>query len=117
MKYLKYNALKKYGEGLLDRRACLLILLAEAKLSNRIAVIPKFHLGAQHNHGNKIASYLVHTYFEIDKLGVEYMLEEDFLPKEKALDQADILNIQDEKFDKNSDKTLIMFSLSLSALS
>ncbi len=111
MKYLQYKALKKYGEGLLDRRACLLILLAEAKLSHRIAVLPKFQLGSQHNHGKKIESYLIDTYFDIDKLNIEYILEEEFIEREKALEQEDILNITNKKFDRNSDKTLIVRNL------
>lgn len=111
-KYLCYKPTKKYAEGLLDRRSCLMILLAEAKLSNRIAVVPKFKLGAHHNHGKSIDSYLIDTYFNIDRLGVEYLLEEDFLSIEKKIEASEIQDIEDKSVDiKNIDKTLIIRQL------
>ncbi len=111
MKYLQYKASTKHGEGLLDRRMCLMILLAEAKLSHRIAVLPKFLLGSQHNNGKKIESYLIDTYFDIDKLQVEYILDEEFAERKKKIDTAHILNIKNKKIDQNSDKTLIVRNL------
>ena len=111
MRYLYYKASKKFGEGLLDRRSCLMILLAEAKLSNRIAVLPKFQLGSQHNNGEPLESYLIDTYLNIDKLDVEYILEENFLEIEKGLDSNTILNIVDNPFDYNSKEKLVIRNL------
>ena len=85
MKYLYYKASIKYGEGLLDRRSCLMILLAEAKLSNRVAVVPKFKLGSKHNNGQPIDSYLIDTYFNIENIDVEYILEDQFLELKRVL--------------------------------
>ncbi|WP_178987334.1 hypothetical protein [Winogradskyella schleiferi] len=111
MKYLYYKSSKKFGEGLLDRRSCLMILLAEAKLSNRIAIIPKFQLGSQHNNGKPIESYLIEDYINIDKLNVHYILEENFLDIEKRLDSNAILNIEDKKFNYNTNETLVIRNL------
>eukprot|EP00913_Durusdinium_trenchii_P036041 g33723.t1 len=47
------------GQGLSDRRACLAIILAEAFLLNRIAVLPRFTLSAQHNGGRQLLSNLL----------------------------------------------------------
>ena len=111
MKYIYYKASKKYGEGLLDRRSCLLILLAEAKLSNRIAVIPKFQLGSQHNNGKPLESYLIDAYLSIDKIDVEFMFEHHFLEIEKGIESNAILNIEDKPFDYNSTQTLVVRNL------
>ncbi len=111
MKYLYYKASRKYAEGLLDRRSCLMILLAEAKLSNRIAVIPKFQLGSQHNNGETLESYLIDTYFNIDKIEVEYILEENFLEIGKDIEFNAILNIEDRPFDYDSIQTLVVRNL------
>ena len=111
MKYLYYKASRKYAEGLLDRRSCLMILLAEAKLSNRIAVVPKFQLGSQHNNGEPLESYLIDTYLNIDKIEVEYILEEDFLEIEKDIDFNAILTIEDRPFDYDSIQTLVVRNL------
>lgn len=107
-KYLYYKPIKKYGEGLLDRRSCLMILLAEAKLSKRIAVIPKFKLGSHHNHGKSIESYLIGDYFSIDRIDVDYIFEDQFLTIEKELPQASILNIADKPFDYTVNHTLVI---------
>ena len=111
MNYLYYKSDKKYAEGLLDRRSCLMILLAEAKLSNRTAVVPKFALGSQHNHGKRIESYLIGTYLEIGKLGVDYILEEDFRQIEKQIPEDEILNIEDKPFDFKTKKQLVIRNL------
>ncbi|WP_111684946.1 O-fucosyltransferase family protein [Winogradskyella tangerina] len=111
-KYLYYKSSKKYAEGLLDRRSCLSILLAEAKLSQRIAVLPKFRLGAHHNHGEVIESYLVGEYLNIDRLHIDYILEEDLPDIESALHSDDIVNITEEKFDfTQTDATLVIRNL------
>ncbi len=107
-KYLYYKPVKKYGEGLLDRRSCLMILLAEAKLKNRMAVVPKFKLGSRHNNGNSIESYLIDDYFNIERLNVEYILEEDFLSIEKIIDLESVINIDDKKIDYNSEYRLVI---------
>ena len=101
MKYLQYKASEKHGEGLLDRRLCLMILLAEAKLSHRVAVLPKFLLGSQHNKGKKIESYLINEYFNIDKLNVEYILDEEFNERKKKISTEHILNIKNKKFESS----------------
>ncbi|GAA4894764.1 hypothetical protein GCM10023311_19310 [Flaviramulus aquimarinus] len=111
MKYLHYKTLTKTGQGLMDKRACLMFLLAEAKLSKRVAVIPKFILGSQHNSGKNIETYMINIYFNIEKLGAEYILEENFLEIEKTIDGNDILNIKDEVFDFGSDKLLVRRNL------
>lgn len=110
-KYLYYKPKKKFGEGLLDRRSCLMILLAEAKLSNRIAVIPKFKLGSHHNNGQSIESYLIGEYFNIDKLNVDYIFEEDFSTIEKQIKPNEIFNISDKKFDYSIRNTLVVRNL------
>ena len=110
-KYLYYKADKKYGEGLLDRRSCLMILLAEAKLSHRVAVIPKFKLGSHHNQGESIESYLIGDYFNIDRLSVDYILEEDFLNIKNNITSDSIINITNKKFDYNLDYTLVIRNL------
>ncbi|MBC2843515.1 hypothetical protein [Winogradskyella flava] len=106
-KYLHYKPVKKYGEGLLDRRSCLMILLAEAKLSGRIAVVPKFRLGSHHNNGKDLESYLIGDYFEIDRLNVDYILEEDFSVIQYNLKSESILNIDEAKFDYSTDQILV----------
>ena len=111
MKYLYYKASRKYGEGLLDRRSCLMLLLAEAKLSNRIAVVPKFQLGSKHNNGEPLESYLIDTYLNLDKIDVEYILEEHFLKIEKSIDSNAILTIKDLPFDHNFSQTLVVRNL------
>ncbi len=111
-KYLYYKPAKTYAEGLLDRRSCLMILLAEAKLSNRIAVIPKFRLGSHHNNGTLVESYLIGNYFNSDRLNVEYIFEEDFYTIEKALDPETIIHIGRKKFDyEGTDASLVVRSL------
>ncbi|WP_299364929.1 hypothetical protein [Winogradskyella sp.] len=110
-KYLYYKPAKKYAEGLLDRRSCLMILLAEAKLSQRVAVVPRFQLGSHHNHGKLIESYLIGEYFGIDRLDVDCIFEEDFLPILKDIPQDKILNINDKKSDKKSDARVIVRDL------
>lgn len=107
-RYLYYKSAKKYGEGLLDRRSCLMILLAEAKLSNRIAVVPKFKLGSHHNNGKSIQSYLIGDYFNVDILDVQYVLEEDFLDIQKTINPKDTLSIKEEKFDFNTNHSLVI---------
>ncbi|BAO75142.1 hypothetical protein [Winogradskyella sp. PG-2] len=111
MRYLYYKATKKYGEGLLDRRSCLMILLAEAKLSNRVAVVPKFQLGSQHNNGKPLESYLIDEYISLEKIDVDYILEEDFLDIEKTIDSKNVLIIQDQPFDYSTSETLVVRSL------
>lgn len=111
MKYLQYRPSKKYREGLSDRRLCLMFLLAEAKLSGRIAVLPKFRLTPRHNNGKTVESYLINTYFRIDKLGVDCVLEDDFIEKRKRIASEQILEIKDKFFDKKSDKILIVRNL------
>ncbi|WP_100610170.1 O-fucosyltransferase family protein [Confluentibacter lentus] len=111
MKYLYYKTLVKHGEGLSDRRSCLMLLLAEAKLSNRIAVIPKFKLGSQFNNGKNIETYMVNEYFNIDKLNVNYIFEENFYEIEKNISQNDILNIKDKGFAYDCDKILVIRNL------
>lgn len=111
MKYLYYKTLVKHGEGLSDRRSCLMLLLAEAKLSNRIAVIPKFKLGSQFNNGKNIETYMVNEYFNIDKLNVKYIFEEKFPEIEKNISQSDILDIKDKSFDFYSEKILVRRNL------
>ena len=106
--YLYYKAQKKYAEGLLDRRSCLAILLAEAKLSGRIAVIPKFKLGAHHNHGNVLESYLVGDYLQIDRLQVDYIFEEDFQSIIETHNKKDILQITDQAFNYQQTDTPIV---------
>lgn len=88
-----------------------MILLAEAKLSNRIAVVPKFQLGSQHNNGKPLESYLIADYINIDKIDVEYILEENFLSIEKSTDSSAILNIEDQPFDYNTTQTLVVRNL------
>ena len=107
-KYLYYKSAKKYGEGLLDRRSCLMILLAEAKFSNRIAVVPKFKLGSHHNHGKAIESYLIGDYFSIDRLHVDHVLEEDFLETEKSIPETSKLHIADKNFDYKTSHQLVV---------
>lgn len=108
-KYLWYKSSKKSSHGLLDRRACLMIILAESNLANRIPVIPKFRLGAKHNHGNVLESYLILDYFNVERICDEYILEEDFHDIEKSLNPNNVLNISEEKFDyKNTNETLII---------
>jgi hypothetical protein len=86
MKYLRYKCDQNNGSaGLSDRRSCLSILLSESKLTGRIAVIPKFILTGEHNNGHIISSYLIDTYFRLDKITDKYIFEEDF----------DILGIHD----------------------
>jgi len=112
MKYLYYKSTKKYAEGLLDRRSCLMILLAEAKLSNRVAVLPKFQLGSHHNHGKLLESYLVNTYFKTDRIDVDYILEDDFFETEKNIGPQAILDISDQPFDyKTTKETLVIRNL------
>jgi hypothetical protein len=111
MKYLYYKTLQKTGQGLLDRRSCLLILLAESKLSNRVAVIPKFILGSQHNNGKNIETYMINVYLNIDKLEAEYIWEEDFLEIEMTIDANSILDIRDQAFRYNSSEILIRRNL------
>ena len=48
MKYIYYKAKKKDKAGLSDRRSSLSYILAESKINNRIAVIPKFILDSKH---------------------------------------------------------------------
>jgi len=110
-KYLYYKTAKKFGEGLLDRRSCLMILLAEAKLSNRIAVLPKFQLGSQHNNGNLLESYLIDEYIDISKINVEYILEENFADIENEIESSSILNIENMPFNYNATQTLIVRNL------
>jgi hypothetical protein len=88
-----------------------MILLAEAKLSNRIAVVPKFQLGSQHNNGKTLESYLIDDYINIDKIDVEYILEENFLSIEKSIDSNAILNIEEKPFDHNTTQTLVVRNL------
>ena len=110
--YLQYISAKKYAEGLLDRRSCLMILLAEAKLSRRVAVIPKFRLGAHHNHGQVIESYLIDDYLNIDRLGVEYIFEEAFESIKIKLQPEAIFETNHKKYDfKKINNTLVIRNL------
>jgi len=87
--FLYYKSDKRSAmSGLTDRRHSLMFLLAEAKLLNRIAVLPqfiicgwKFHEGLTKKldlginvpepsqEGSRL-SYLIGDYFEVDRLGV-----------------------------------------------
>ncbi|WP_296382145.1 hypothetical protein [Winogradskyella sp.] len=111
MRYLYYKASKKFGEGLLDRRSCLMILLAEAKLSNRTAVVPRFRLGSQHNNGELLESYLIDEYISLENIDVEHILEEKFLDIEKNIDSNEILNIENSPFDYDTPQTLVIRNL------
>ncbi|WP_179021137.1 hypothetical protein [Winogradskyella forsetii] len=51
--------------------------MAEAKLSNRTVVVPKFKLGSHHNNGKPVESYLIDDHINIDQLNVHYILEEE----------------------------------------
>lgn len=110
-KYLYYKAQKRFGEGLMDRRSCLMILLAEAKLSNRIAVIPKFKLGSHHNHGKSIESHLIGEYFNVDRLHVNYIFEEEFSNVEKDIPSTSTLKVEDKAFDYNNNYELVIRNL------
>ena len=84
MKYIYYKAKKKDKAGLSDRRSSLSYILAESKINNRIAVIPKFILDSKHQKNigkleNDIYSYILETYSEIDKNEFPYIFEEDFI--------------------------------------
>lgn len=111
VKYLFYNAKARWGEGLSDRRACLMILLAEAKLSNRTAVIPEFSLGSKHNNGKKKDSYIVDEYCNVDSLKVDYILKKNFDNLENEIDKEDILEINDNPFDYNRNEVLVVRNL------
>ena len=111
VKYLYYNAKARWGEGLSDRRACLMILLAEAKLSNRTAVIPKFALGSKHNNGKKKDSYIVDEYCNIDSLKVDYIFKENFDDIANKIDEKDILEINDTPLDYNRNEVLVVRNL------
>ena len=111
VKYLFYNARARWEEGLSDRRSCLMILLAEAKLSNRVAIIPKFSLGAKHNNGKKRESYIVDEYCIVDKIGVEYLYLTDFTEIRESIDEEDVLNITEDTFDYNSQIPLVVRNL------
>lgn len=111
MKFLFYNAKARWGEGLSDRRACLMILLAEAKLSNRIAVIPKFSLGSKHNNGKKKDSYIVDEYCNVDRLKVDYILKENFDKIKNEIDEKEILEIHDAPFDYDRNEVLVVRNL------
>ncbi|WP_370000694.1 hypothetical protein [Winogradskyella sp.] len=110
-RYLYYKPRLKYGEGLMDRRSCLMIQLAEAKLSNRVAVISKFKLGGHHNNGKSFESYLIDDYFNIDRLNVEYIFEEDFFQIEESINPENVIQIQDEKFDFETNHKLVIRNL------
>lgn len=107
-RYLFYSPEKKYEEGLLDRRSCLCILLAEAKLSGRIAVIHKFKLGSHHNNGMPIESYLIGEYFNIDRIDVQYIFENDFKDILKQTSESKKLNVTNERFDFDTDHSLVI---------
>ncbi|WP_179344296.1 O-fucosyltransferase family protein [Winogradskyella ursingii] len=107
-KYLYYQSAKRFGEGLLDRRSCLMILLAEAKLSGRTAVLPKFVLGAQHNQGSLVESYLIDEYLSIDNLNVPYILEENFFKIYNDVDTNDVLKINDHPFNYDSPVKIVI---------
>ncbi len=111
VKYLFYNAKARWGEGLSDRRACLMILLAEAKLSNRTAVISKFSLGSKHNNGRKKDSYIVDEYCNIDSLKVDYIFKENFDKLKNKIDKQDILEINDAPFDYSRKEVLVVRNL------
>ena len=110
-RYLYYKPKVKYGEGLMDRRSCLMIQLAEAKLSNRVAVISKFKLGAHHNNGKAFESYLIGDYFNIDRLNVEYIFEEDFHKIEASIKHDNVIQIKDEALDYSLTQQLVIREL------
>lgn len=84
-----------------------MVLFAEAKLSNRIAVVPKFVLGANHNNGTCLESYLIGVYFSTNRIDVEYILEEEFKSIKEDLGPGDILVVSLERFDYDSDQILV----------
>ncbi|MGV6830964.1 MAG: hypothetical protein ACWA5P_05330 [bacterium] len=108
MNYLYYDTKTKAAEGLLDRRACLLILLAEAKLSNRVAVIPKFNLRSGHNNGKALCSYLIDDYVSLENIEAAYILDEDFEQVKTEISEDSILHINDERFDFDLKNPLII---------
>jgi len=113
VKYLYYQTEKKNAAGISDRRASLAVLFADAKLTNRIAIVPKFKLSQNHNNGRKISeSYLINTYFDIQKLGVEYIYD-DVFKKEiiNNIKKDDILFINSEAINVLNNKTLVIRKL------
>ena len=111
MKYLYYNTASRASEGLLDRRSCLLILLAEAKLSNRIAVVPKFKLLSTHNNGKSFWSYLIDTYVSLEKIEVDYILEEEFEEIRSTISEASIKYIKTKTFNFDTAHKLVVREL------
>ena len=59
MKYLYYKAKVKGIAGISDRRACIAVLLAEAKLTNRVPILPKMMLCK--NHQTLIKKDMIYT--------------------------------------------------------
>ena len=110
-RYLYYKPRVKFGEGLMDRHSCLMIQLAEAKLSNRVAVISKFKLGAHHNIGKAFESYLIGDYFNIDRLNVEFIFEEDFHKIEASIYPDNVIQIKDEALDYSLTQQLVIREL------
>ena len=106
MKYLYYKTKKKMKAGISDRRACIAVLLAEAKLTNRIAILPKMILSKYHETlGNKdIIDYIHDKYFKITN--IEYTTDTEF--KINDINPEDVLNINErERFDE-SNKMLVI---------
>ncbi|CAK9039016.1 unnamed protein product [Durusdinium trenchii] len=80
------------GQGLSDRRACLAIILAEAFLLNRIAVLPRFTLSAQHNGGRQLLSNLL-EYVSLEHFPMQFLEEYKWGQDTVLLDHEDFLEV------------------------
>lgn len=67
------------GQGLSDRRACLAIVLAEAFLLGRVAVLPRFTLDAiRHNHGVQLPDRDLQDYISLEHIPIATIARDNF---------------------------------------
>ena len=104
MKYLYYKAKVKASAGISDKRACIAVLLAEAKLTNRIPILPKMMLSKNHQTLIKkdMICYIHDTYFIIP---TEYTIDDDF--NFNNINSDDICNVYGQDKFKSNKKLVI----------
>ena len=106
MKYLYYKAKVKGIAGISDRRACIAVLLAEAKLTNRVPILPKMMLCKNHQTLIKkdMICYIHDTYFKIPN--INYIITDDDF-NFNNINSNDIYNVYGQDNFKSNKKLVI----------